>query len=91
MTNQSPGPRTRPGTQIREIAERLLVAVDGCIVHAVCDVTIGVDRHVNGLMDLKVIIGFLPDEPEVIDEREFGCSARERDRVYLLRQAHGIV
>jgi len=46
---------------------------------------------VDKLMHLQVVIWTLTDQSEVIDERELGRPACERDSVHLLGDANGVV
>jgi hypothetical protein len=46
---------------------------------------------VEGLFHLQVVIGTLADQSEVIDKGEFGRSACERERIYFLGHANGVV
>ncbi len=50
----------------------LLAALDAEIVHDRGYNAIRVDRNVDGLMHLQVVIGTGPDNPEVVHEGKFG-------------------
>lgn len=68
-----------------------LVAKDAGVVNDRGDFAVRVDRQVNVLMNLKVVVGTRRDHPEVVDEAGRERSASQRERVMELRIAHGAV
>jgi len=82
----------QPGKRVG-IAESkdALLALDRCIVDHCSNHAVRVDCHVEGLMDLQVVIGTLANKSEVVDKCEFGGPACERERIHFLGHANGVV
>jgi len=82
----------QPGSRFAiDRQEAPLVAIDRCVVDGVDDIAIRVDCHVNGLMYLQVIVVSLADQPEVVDECEFGCPANDGKCIHFLGNADSVV
>jgi len=72
-------------------SKNALLALYRCIVDDCSNGAIGIDRHVDKLMHLQVVIRTLPDKSEVVDKGELACSACERERVHFLGYANCVV